>query len=131
MFSLLVSAIVCVTNIIMIQWTHTTVVFCIAGVLALIYGFLYESNKKLKIIQIAVGILWVLLASLVRIDAVKVCFAFAGVLIACLLVELFIDTKHDKKVVRSSIKRLLITTLCMILVFVCGFSVDIISFKSY
>lgn len=94
--SISICSFVFITNILLVQYSQTPIVMCVAGAVLAAYATLFESNKKYRILQITVSIVIIITASLFRFVPFLLCLGFFFLFVFCTIFTLFADTDKSK-----------------------------------
>ena len=89
---------------VMVQWTHTAVFMCSAGLSLLLYAIYHENRKRFKVLQIIVAAFVTLWGSFYRFTVFEVCIGLFSLVCFCLLIE----STSKEKAKTHSIKRALL-----------------------
>ncbi len=110
--------------LIFIQFTHTSAVGCLAGMLLVVYSTLYEERKKIRILQIICGSVLVLFSSQMRFDPFAAMFALFCTAACASLLVVFLNLRQNnnaKEALRLMLKRFGKTAVSVILISACVF----------
>ena len=127
-FGLFISTLVCsfiiLSDVLIIQFSQTPVVMCVAGVSLAYYASLFEKNKNYKLFQLIVSGILIVFGSLFRFTPFLVSTGFALLLLICVICSNFYKTdKNDKFTSRSicSIRRCISFILVIAISFTSAF----------
>lgn len=130
-FSVITNIIYIPVCLILIQWTHTTVLVATAGYLCLFTALLVENRSKLRIIQAVLSTALVVTSSFYRFNAFEiVCFVVCLFLTCIILIDVWKKKNNDmslKPAIIEALKKYGKTVLCVALTAVLAFSANIAS----
>ncbi len=115
LFSCIVSIVLYGASILMIQYTQTTTMVCVGGILLLFYSFICEERTRYQIIQRIIACILIIFGSLYRIESFYLVCLFSAILLVCLicndvawtvksknlLKEIFLSMKKNCKMIIS------------------------------
>ena len=100
-FALLLSAMICsfifVSDVLIIQFSQTPVVICVAGVVLAYYASLFETRRKYKLFQLIVSGSIIVIASLFRFTPFGVSAGFAFLFLICVICSNICGSKKSEK----------------------------------
>ncbi len=111
-----------------IQWTLTATINSATGYLLLLFN--YNENKKKRYICFTLGILLILYSSMLRFAAfLSASVVFIAYMFISFIVSVFMECRYDMKkdVIKKLFLKYLKSLICIILVFVSLFSIQVVS----
>ena len=127
-----VNAIVCSTNIFVLQWTQTSTFICSVAVVLLLFALFIEKRKKHGILQIIFSTALLLLGSLIRFEAFEMCALILCIVAFLCYTEMIYMNKlstHKLSFCFRVLSKKLLSIILVICLFFSGFIVHLFSEK--
>ena len=128
--SVIFSSLVFLSSILMVQYSQTPVVICVAGVGLMTYAFLRERRRGVRIFQYIIAAIMIVISSLFRIASFEVCLLFSILFLFCVFLRYFFETVDVTNVWKSlfqTIKKFLPLIICFFISCIFAFGANFVS----
>lgn len=121
------------TSILMFQWTHTTVVVFISGLVLITYSAFFETKRVFIFCQMIIGLIEVIISSGFRFDSFKVCVLFSFLFVSYIVFNIILRFKREHKsfsiklICWKRVKRTICFVLAVFFSILASFCLNIIS----